>query len=58
MTPPAIGKESFWIAQYNGKLKVPAEAADAYISQWMINELGYLGWSTARWGVWPLEEGE
>ena len=58
MTPPAIGKECFWIAQYNGKLKVPAEAANAYISQWMINELGYLGWSTARWGVWPLEDGE
>lgn len=58
MTPPAIGKESFWIAQYNGKLKVPAEATNAYISEWMINELGYLGWSTARWGVWPLAEGE
>ena len=58
ITPPAIGKESFWIAQYNGKLKVPAEATNAYISEWMINELGYLGWSTARWGVWALEEGE
>lgn len=58
LTPPTLGKECFWIAQYNGKLKVPAEAANAYISQWMINELGYLGWSTARWGVWPLEEGE
>ena len=58
LTPPTLGKECFWIAQYNGKLKVPVEAANAYISEWMINELGYLGWSTARWGVWPLAEGE
>lgn len=58
VTPPALGTECFWIAQYNGKLKVPEESLTAYREQWMINELGYLGWSTARWGLYALTEGE
>ena len=58
MTPPALGSTPFQIAQYNGILKVPEEALIDYRSQWMINEVGYLGWSTARWGIVALAEGE
>lgn len=58
VTPPALGTECFWIAQYNGVLRVPEEGLTAYREQWMINELGYLGWSTARWSLVALQEGE
>ena len=58
ITPPLLGTTPFQIAQYNGTLKVPSEAIDAYRTNWMINEVGYLGWSTARWGLVALAEGE
>lgn len=58
ITPPSLGTAPFQIAQYNGKLKVPEEALSAYRTDWMINEVGYLGWSTARWGLVALAEGE
>lgn len=58
ITPPTLGSTPFQIAQYNGILKVPEEALIDYRSQWMINEIGYLGWSTARWGLVALAEGE
>ena len=58
LTPATLGTNPFQIAQYNGTLKVPAEAIDAYKTNWMINKVGYLGWSTARWGLVALSEGE
>lgn len=58
VTPPTLGSECFWIAQYNGTLKVPEEALAAYTSEWMINQLGYLGWSTARWRIAALTDEE
>lgn len=58
LTPPKLGLKSFWVTQYYGKLKVPAEALDAYKEQWMIDEVGYLGWSTGRWSIMALAEGE
>lgn len=58
ITPPVLGTTPFQIAQYNGTLKVPQEAINAYRTNWMINEIGYLGWSTARWGLVALAEGE
>ena len=58
LTPATMGSMAFQISQYRGTLKVPAEAYDAYLSSWMINELGYLGWSTARWTITTLAEGE
>ena len=58
LTPATMGSMAFQISQYRGTLKVPAEAYDAYLSSWMINELGYLGWSTARWTIATLSEGE
>ena len=58
ITPPVLGTNPFQIAQYNGTLKVPEEALNDYKSAWMINQVGYLGWSTARWGIKALAEGE
>ena len=58
ITPPALGTNPFQVAQYNGTLKVPEEALNDYKSAWMINQVGYLGWSTARWGIKALAEGE
>ena len=58
LTPATLGTNPFQISQYNGTLKVPAEAMDAYKSAWMINQVGYLGWSTARWRLQALAEGE
>ena len=58
VTPPTLGSECFWIAQYNGTLKVPKEAIEAYRSEWMINQLGYLGYPSMRWTVQALAEGE
>ena len=58
LTPATLGTSSFQISQYNGTLKVPADAIDAYKSAWMINQVGYLGWSTARWRLQALAEGE
>lgn len=58
LTPPTLGNCSFQIAQYNGTLKVPEDALQAYKDQWMINEIGYLGWSTARWSIQALADGE
>jgi hypothetical protein len=58
LVPPALGITPFQIANYRGTLKVPQEAMDAYRTNWMINEIGYLGWSTARWGLVALSEGE
>ena len=58
LVPPTLGTRAFQIAQYNGTLKVPQEAIDAYRTNWMINEVGYLGWSTARWALRALAEGE
>ena len=58
LVPPALGTTPFQIANYRGTLKVPEDALSAYRTQWMINEVGYLGWSTARWGLVALSEGE
>ena len=58
LTPATMGSMAFQISQYRGTLKVPQEAYDAYLSEWMINELGYLGWSTARWTITTLTDGE
>jgi hypothetical protein len=58
LVPPTLGTTPFQIANYRGTLKVPEEALSAYRTQWMINEVGYLGWSTARWGLVALAEGE
>ena len=58
LVPPTLGTTPFQIANYRGTLKVPQEAMDAYRANWMINEVGYLGWSTARWGLVALSEGE
>ncbi len=58
LVPPSIGTSAFQIAKYNGILKVPEEALSAYRTEWMKNELGFLGWSTARWGITALAEGE
>ena len=58
LVPPTLGNNPFQIANYRGTLKVPEEALSAYRTQWMINEVGYLGWSTARWGLVALSEGE
>lgn len=58
LTPPTLGTSAFEVVQYNGLLKVPSEALNAYKEQWMIRELGYLGWPTARWGITALAEGE
>ena len=57
-TPPTLGTAPFQISNYRGTLKVPEEAMEAYREQWMINEVGYLGWSTARWSLKALSEGE
>ena len=58
VTPPALGSESFWISKYDGILKVPEEAIEAYRSEWMIDQLGYLGYASMRWTVQALAEGE
>ena len=58
VTPPTLGTNPFQVAQYNGTLKVPQEALADYKSSWMINKVGYLGWSTARWGIVALADGE
>ena len=58
LVPPTLGTTPFQIANYRGTLKVPQEAMDAYRTNWMINQVGYLGWSTARWGLVALAEGE
>ena len=58
LVPPTLGSTPFQVANYRGTLKVPEEALSAYRTQWMINEVGYLGWSTARWGLVALAEGE
>ena len=58
VTPPTLGTNPFQVAQYNGTLKVPEEALADYKSSWMINKVGYLGWSTARWGIMALADGE
>ena len=58
VTPPTLGTTPFQISQYNGTLKVPEAALEDYKNQWMINQTGYLGWSTARWKITALLEGE
>ena len=56
--PPALGATPFQVSRYRGTLKVPQEAIEAYRTDWMVNEVGYLGWSTARWTLAALAEGE
>lgn len=58
LTPPKLGDKPFWIMEYYGTLKVPAEAYDAYKEQWMKNDIGHLGWSTGGWQIKTLAEGE
>ena len=58
LTPPSLQKRSFNVARYNGTLKVPASAIDAYKEEWMIDQAGYLGWDTARWSIQVLKDGE
>lgn len=58
LTPPTLGEDSFLIATYRGTLKVPAESMDLYNEQWMVDELGYLGYQTMRWNIVALAEGE
>ena len=58
LTPPKLGDKPFWIMEYYGTLKVPAEAYDAYKEQWMKNAIGHLGWSTGGWQIKTLAEGE
>lgn len=58
LTPPSLQTRSFNVARYNGTLKVPASALDAYKEEWMIDQAGYLGWDTARWSIQALKDGE
>ena len=58
LTPPKLGDKPFWIMEYYGTLKVPAESYDAYKEQWMKNDIGHLGWSTGGWQIKTLAEGE
>ena len=58
LTPPSLGTYAFRVSQYYGTLKVPSEALADYRSQWMVNQVGYLGWSTAGWSIRALVEGE
>lgn len=58
LTPPKLGDKPFWIMEYYGTLKVPAEAYDAYKEQWMKNDIGHLGWSGGGWQIKTLAEGE
>lgn len=58
ITPPQLGKTCFQLQKYNGKLKVPEEALDAYQTEWMKDEQGYIGMSDMRWSLVALAEGE
>lgn len=58
LTPPELGTKAFQVAQYYGTLKVPEDALAAYQEKWMIDEIGYLGWSTCSWSITTLTEGE
>ena len=56
--PPTIDTETFWISEYNGVAKVPAESIDLYKEQWWKTDTGYLGWKNYKWKLQALEEGE
>lgn len=58
ITPPQLGKTCFQLQKYSGKLKVPEEALDAYQTEWMKDEQGYIGMSDMRWSLVALAEGE
>jgi hypothetical protein len=58
LTPPTLGKESFLVEKYNGKLKVPSEALEAYTQEWMKDENGSLGAAYLKWSIIALEDGE
>ena len=57
-TPPTIDTETFWVGEYNGIVKVPAESIDQYKEQWWKTDTGYLGWKNYKWKLQALEEGE
>lgn len=58
LTPPTLGKESFLVEKYNGKLKVPSEALEEYTQEWMKDENGSLGAAYLKWSIIALEDGE
>ena len=58
-TPPTLGQSPFRLTNYNGKLKVPEASIDLYNSSpWRSTDVGYLGWTSYRWYVYALAEGE
>ena len=57
-TPPALGKDSFQVQKYNGKLKVPSQALDAYSQEWMKDENGSLGAAYLKWSIVALADDE
>lgn len=60
LTPPVLGNKGvFDNPATGGMLKVPSEALSAYKSEWMIStDISKLGFSTYRWGIKALADGE
>ena len=57
-TPPTLGKSPFRLTNYSGLLKVPEESISLYRSTWYLTDVGYLGWTSYRWGLIALTDGE
>ena len=59
-TPPVLGTRNvFNNPASGGILKVPSEALDAYRTEWMTsNDMSRLGYSSYKWSIKALSEGE
>lgn len=57
-TPPTLGESPFRLTNYSGLLKVPEESISLYRSTWYLTNVGYLGWTSYRWGLIALTDGE
>ena len=60
MTPPALGANYvFNNPASGGILKVPSESLEAYKAEWMkSNDMSRLGYSSYRWSIKALADGE
>lgn len=57
--PPATGTSNVFTAPaYNGVLKVPSGAIEAYTTAWYKNAAGFLGLSSLKWSIEEIKEGE
>ena len=57
-TPPTLGASPFRLTNYSGKMKVPEESLTLYRNTWFLTDVGYLGWTSYRWSLVALAEGE